>query len=63
MKMLKDSVIRGREAVDCSTLKDIEQRRCEIVGKSLIQLRNSVEGDLEFEKSQLPVLARNAHQV
>lgn len=63
MKMLKDSVIRSREAVDCSTLKEIEQRRCELVGKSLIQLRNSLEEDLEFAKSHLPILARDANQV
>jgi hypothetical protein len=63
MKMLKDSVIRAREAVDCSTLKEIEQRRCELVGKSLIQTRNSIEEALEFAKSHLPVLARDAGQV
>jgi hypothetical protein len=63
MKMLKDSVLKSREGVDCMTLKDIEQKRCEIVGKSLIQMRNSLEEDLEFAKSHLPVLARDANQV
>lgn len=63
MKTLKDSVIRGRESVDCGTLKEIEQRRCEIVGKSLIQLRNSIEEDLEFAKGHLQMIGRDAGQV
>jgi hypothetical protein len=63
MKMLKDSVIRNREMIDCTTLKDIEQKRCELVGKSLIQLRNTVEADIELAKAQLTSLANEATQV
>lgn len=63
MKALKDTVIKNREAVDCATLKDIEQKRCELVARAVVQLQKQIESDIEVAKGALMDVQRGAADV
>lgn len=63
MKALKETVIKNREAVDCATLKDIEQKRCETMARAVFQLQKCIESDIEVAKGVLMEVQRDAADV
>lgn len=63
VKALKETVIKNRETVDCATLKDIEQRRCESAARAVVQLQKHIDSDIEVAKGALMDVQREAADV
>lgn len=63
VKALKETVIKNRETVDCATLKDIEQRRCESAARAVVQLQKHIDSDVEVAKGALMDVQREAADV
>lgn len=63
MRTLKESIIKNRELVDCITLKEVEQKRCESMARAVFQLQKHIDSDIEVAKGVLMDVQREAADV